>query len=278
MTLDGAALLGVLQALTEFLPVSSSGHLRLAHDFFGFESGDDLLFDILVHAGTLVAVCAVYNARIRALVADLFRGIPALVDPRAALARHEGLRYAALVILATIPTGVIGILMSGVLDSDAIGSRVVGGLLLLNGVILWVSRGADRRDPDVERPYSIGGIGPREALLIGIAQGIAVLPGISRSGITIVTALWLGAERMRAAEFSFLLSIPAILGAVVLEFDPAAMQAEGAAIPYAVGAITAAVVGIFALIVLLRIVRRARLHRFAWYCWAMGAAAIILAS
>lgn len=272
-----SALLGLIQALTEFLPVSSSGHLRLGHAWLGFEAPDDLLFDIVLHLGTLVAVLLVYHKRVGALLAGLGRGLAATKGGiRSALEAHEGLRYFALLVLATLPTGVLGILLKDVVDSEAFGVTHVGIMLLINGCILFASRRFTGSDEDGDaHPLSVGGIGPREALIIGIAQGLAVMPGISRSGSTIVTALVLGASRMKAAEFSFFLSIPAILGAVVLEFDPAAMSAgPGGTTPYIVGALVSAGAGVVALIALLGVVRAAKLHHFALYCWALGTVAI----
>ncbi|MFT6399617.1 MAG: undecaprenyl-diphosphatase [Bradymonadia bacterium] len=273
-----SALLGLIQALTEFLPVSSSGHLRLGHAWLGFDVPDDLLFDIVLHLGTLVAVLIVYRKRVGKLIADIGRGLKDLSGGvGAAMAKHEGLRYFALLIIATLPTGVLGILLKDIVGGEAFTVPLVGGMLLINGGILFVSRffQGERTDED-ERTFSVGGIGVKEALIIGIAQGLAVCPGISRSGSTIVTALALGANRMKAAEFSFFLSIPAILGAVVLEIDPAAMQAgPGGMMPYIVGATVSAGAGVLALVALLGVVKAAKLHRFAFYCWALGIAAIV---
>ncbi len=281
-----AALLGLIQALTEFLPVSSSGHLRLAHSLLGLNVTFDLFFDIVLHVGTLVAVFFVYRDRIAHLLAGVARGIAALPGGmRNALEAHEGLRYLALLIIATLPTGVIGVLLSDVVDSDIFSVPIVGGLLLFNGVILWTSKRWSYEDP-VDTPdgaprdglLSVGGISWRDALIIGIAQGVAVLPGISRAGCTIVCALALGSSRMRAAEFSFFLSIPAILGAVVLKLDPEALSAaDFTPGPYIVGAVVSAVAGVMALTLLLNVVRKARMHQFAWYCWALGLVAIISA-
>ena len=278
VTLVEAAILGTVQALTEFLPVSSSGHLRLGAAWLNVDGGHDLLFDIVLHLGTLGAVLGIYRARIVSLVADLASNLGAMRQGlRGWLEASEGARMLALTVIATLPTGLIGVALSDPLEGDAVGPRVVGALLVLNGAVLWYSKrfGEDREVP--ERPLSIGGIGPREAFLIGIAQGVAVLPGISRAGMTIVCALALGARRLKAAEFSFLLSIPAILGASVLSFDVAAIRAsDAAAATYALGALVSALVGVAALLFLLRLLRDAHFHRFALYCWLLGAAAIAI--
>lgn len=274
-----AALLGLVQALTEFLPVSSSGHLRLAHALAGFEVPDDLLFDIVLHVGTLVAVLFVYRARVAWLLADALRALKTAARcVPTALREHEGARYAVLMVIATVPTGLIGVALSGLVDSDAFSVPVVGALLCVNGLVLWTSKRFSDGGDDDSGGLRVGGIGPREALIIGIAQGIAVLPGISRAGSTIVCALALGANRMKAAEFSFFLSIPAILGAVVLEFDPALLTGgPDGPTPYIVGALVSAVGGVLALRLLLGVVRAARLHHFAWYCWILGVAAVVFA-
>jgi undecaprenyl-diphosphatase len=268
-----AALLGLLQALTEFLPISSSGHLRLAHAVAGLRVPDDLLFDIVLHVGTLVAVFWVYRERIKLLLGGLFSGARSFVaGDRAAAWSSEGFRTAILIVLATIPTGILGVLLSDVVASEAFGVQVVGALLVLNGVMLWTSR---RLGPDVDED-AVDQVTLARALLIGVVQGLAVLPGISRAGSTIVVAMALGVGRMRAAEFSFFLSIPAIIGAVVLEFDPAVVAStSGGSGMYVVGALSAAFFGVLALRALLGVVRAARLHHFAWYCWALGVAAVV---
>jgi undecaprenyl-diphosphatase len=273
-----AALLGLIQALTEFLPVSSSGHLKLGHAWLGFEATNDLAFVLVLHAGTLVAVFIVYWKRILGLLRGVAAGVADLPSGvRNALERHEGLRYLLLIVVATIPTGIIGLLLEDWVETGITSPRLVGGLLMINGLMLFQSRRFTGDDQQDRGPLSVGGIGVREALIIGVMQGVAVLPGISRAGTTIVTALAVGAWRLRAAEFSFFLSIPAILGAIVLKLDPAELAAsQGGLVDYGVGAAVAAVGGVFALKVLLGLLRDARLHSFAYYCWLIGLVAIII--
>jgi len=282
MDAQSAIVLAIVQAVTEFLPVSSSGHLRLTHAAFGASAEEHLLYDIVLHVGTLLAVVVVYRLALRSIVHDVFAGTRALfgearVGLRAALEAYEGLRVAALICIATLPTAIIGLLLSRVLRTDALGVEFVGGLLLLNGVMLYASRYVKGVDGGRDRgPLSVAGIGWREALLVGVAQGIAVLPGISRSGATIVCALALGADRMRAAQFSFLLSIPAIIGAVILEFDAESLGAsDGGWWIVVAGGLVAAIVGYFALRLLLNLLRRAKFYHFAWYCWLVGGGALL---
>lgn len=276
MTIPEAIVLGLVQALTEFLPVSSSGHLRLARELLGAQAEFALGFDLLLHIGTLVAVVAVYRGTIARVAVDAVRGLVAMTrGPVAALEKHEGLRFAILVVIASVPTGIIGLTLDDLVEGTFVTAPVVGALLLVNGVMLWVARRDDGEEPG-ERRWAVAGIGPREALLIGLAQGIAVLPGISRSGATIVMALALGARRMKAAEFSFLLSIPAIAGAAVLKLDSGLFDvAPGEAMAWGIGAVTSALAGIGALVFLLGTLRRARFHRFSFYCWALGTFAIV---
>lgn len=263
--------LGLVQALTEFLPVSSSGHLRLAQALLDAEAPHDLLFDVLLHVGTLVAVIGVYRKDIWLLVRDALEALRTRQ-----LQESEGVRTLLLLVIATVPTGLMGVLLKDWMTSPAIGTRAVGGLLLANGVVLIVSGRVKEQTP-AQRPWSVAGIGPLQALVIGVAQGVAILPGISRSGMTIVTALLLGAERMHAARFSFLLSIPAILGALVLGLDDllASEGAQASPAIYGVGAAVSAVVGALALTLLLKLLRAARFHHFAWYCWALGLTALL---
>lgn len=304
-----AIFMGALQGATEFLPISSSGHLRLAEPLFG-ASEPDLLFDIILHVGTLIAVCAVYRDAILQILRDLLASLRALLQRRDLVAalQPEGARLAVLIVLATLPTGVIGLALDDLVDGPWLTLAPVGALLILNGFILLASRRApesatslsDHSGPDLDAASTGGdahsGASPTStsllshlnlwritaptALLIGVAQGFAVLPGISRSGLTITVCLMLAVEREQAARFSFLLSIPAILGALVLKFDPAVFVAADPdrLLRFGVGALTAALVGYVCLILLIQLLKNARFHHFAWYCFVVGAIAIGVAT
>lgn len=270
--LSGALALAVVQGLTEFLPVSSDGHLRLAHELVGFQTNNDLGFDLTLHLGTLCAVFIVFGRDITELLAGLVRGarrIPEL-GLRGALNAEEGLRLGLLVALAMVPTGVIGLALKALYDRVEIGLVGVGGFLVLNGLILLSSLLTRPQTPSPD-PVAWHGLGVRGALLVGVAQGLAALPGVSRSGCTIVTGLALGIERARAARFSFVLSIPAILAAFVVEFEPEALRGvNGGVWTYLLAAAVSALVGILALKVVLRVLEGARFHWFGWYCIALG--------
>jgi len=275
-----AILLGILQGATEFLPVSSSGHLVLGQYFLNVQE-PGILFDIILHVGTLFAVMAYYRADVWMLVSDTIWGVRRVAETRSLNAALErtGTRIAFFIVLATIPTGILGVLIGKLLDPDDGPSYAtpmfVFCLLLINGAILF----SNRFVKDV--PLSEDGawnLTWKKAMVVGITQGLAVFPGISRSGTTITTALFLGVSRPEAARFSFLLSIPAILGAVVLKFDPSVFQGEDgftSLMVYCVGAVAAGGVGYLCLKLLIHLLKQARFYHFAWYSWALGLGGLI---
>lgn len=276
MTLLLVLLLAVLQGLTEFLPVSSSGHLRLLQAAFDLEDPQTAV-DVVLHVGTLVAVCLVYRADLIRVLQSVFRSGGRLLRGEAAgtLAAEPDTRLALLLIVGTIPAGLLGVLAGGLLESHLTGTLFVGVFLIGNGFILMLGgRTPVARGEEEGRP--IEELGIRDALLVGMAQAFALLRGISRSGTTISAALLLGIRREDAARFSFLLSVPAILGAAVLELRHLEPGEGPGALALAAGAAVAAVVGWGALRLLLHLVRNGRLDRFAWYCWALGLTAIVL--
>jgi undecaprenyl-diphosphatase len=265
-----AGLLGVVQGGTEFLPISSSGHLRLGELLLEAKP-PSLFFDVALHVGTLLATLLVFRGDIARLFGELR---PA---PGESWLGTRGARHLALLILGSLPTAVIGLLLEPLVEGSAITPSLVGALLLVNGAVLLSTR-ARKGHTDADEATQDAGewrISPALALLIGVAQGLAVLPGISRSGATIATALWFGVRSRTAAVFSFLLSIPAIAGALLLKAadvdtsDTAQLRAA------LIGALVAAVVGVACLRILLGVLRRARFHHFAWYCFALGGLALL---
>jgi undecaprenyl-diphosphatase len=276
-----AILLAVVQGATEFLPISSSGHLVLGQTFLGI-SEPQLLFDIVLHVGTLLAVVVFYRDSIRDIVVDSWSGAQNVVrtGKPASFFDGEGARVAALVGLATIPTGLLGVALERLLDPEGgeriITASVVCGVLIVNGFILITHRWLDEREVERDGLLTVWKLTLLGALFIGLAQGVAVLPGISRSGTTITAALLVGVTRTQAARFSFLLSIPAILGALVLKFDPTvfAGSTDGLFV-FILGALVAAVVGYLCLRLLVLLLERAQFHHFAWYCWIVGIAGLI---
>lgn len=271
MELYQGIILGIIQGLTEFLPVSSSGHLVLGQIFFGITQSQ-LVFDISVHMGTLFAVLVVYASDIKAMLVSTVNFFLKAIffKPVVSLFKEdENLQMAGLILIGSIPTAIIGFGLKQ-FEHVLFTSRVlVGCMLILTGTVLWISR----------QYYFVGnktkGPGIKKALLIGICQGVAVIPGISRSGSTIAAGMFLGLDRHKAAKFSFLLSIPAILGAQVLSIkdmitsnlsiDPVTIYAT----------IISFITGLIALKILLTLVHSGKFHLFAPYCWLIGALVIL---
>ncbi len=253
-----ALVLGFVQGATEFLPVSSSGHLVMAQAVLSIEI-PGVLFEVAVHLATLVSILLVYRAR----VWELTRG---------ALRRDaEDLRYIGMIVVATIPAGLLGVLAKERIEMLFDNPYAPGFALMVTGLILWSSRWALPRATD-ERPTWL------VALLIGIAQAFALIPGISRSGTTVVVALWLGLEAREAAAFSFLMAVPAIGGAAVLQI-PDLGQAVSLSWPVlAIGGIAAAVTGVLAIRTFVAMLARRSFHLFAPYCWVAGAAYLVFLS
>jgi len=268
-----AVLLGIIQGLTEFLPVSSSGHLVLFQHLFGFQE-QELFFDICLHVGTLVAILFVFYREIAALITTLFR-LPALIKaaggPKALVRENPEVRMILLIVVGTIPTGILGVLFHGIADQLFASPRLVGVMLMVTGCLLWLTRTKRAAGRTLDR------VGLKDALLIGLVQGLAIIPGVSRSGSTIAISVLIGVDRELAGRFSFLLVIPAILGALVMSLEPGIIEKSSvSAGSVLAGTAFAAVVGYFSLKILLHMVKTARLSVFSPYCWAIGGLALII--
>lgn len=263
-------MLGLVQGLTEFLPVSSSGHLVVGAHLLGF-SQPSLLFDIVLHVGTLLPVLWLY----RADVVDMVGGLRGLLAPARAWRSQRGFRLLFSVAIGTVPGVVVGVGLDDLIKRLFSSPVVVGATFLVTGGILMASRLCPAPPAGEEPEDSFLGLTPTRSLLVGLAQGLAITPGISRSGTTITAALLLGVERTMAARFSFLLSIPAILGAVALHLADARLVDLPALLAYAAGALVAAASGYLALRWLVTLVRRGAMHRFAYYLWPLGVAVLL---
>lgn len=268
-----AIILGVIQGLTEFLPVSSSGHLVLFQKMFGMKQAE-LFFDVGVHLGTLVAVIVVFRLEIKKIITALVKlifltGLKETI--RQKLESDPQLKMALLIVIGSIPTAILGLLFVGIADRLFTSGLITGLMLIVTGLLLWLTRrtGASKDQAQCNR------LTPKNAFIIGTVQGLAIIPGISRSGSTISIALILGIDREMAARYSFLLSIPAIIGAGLLSLKDALFQTDLAIGTALLGAFTAALVGYAALKTLLQMVKKGHLHVFAPYCWLVGILAII---
>lgn len=254
LRLDEAALLGLVQGVTEWLPVSSSGHLALVQIFL--ELKPPLFFDVMLHFGTLLVVLAFF----RHDIAEFFREEK----------RREGAGgYLLKVFAALMPTAVIGVVFGDIFESFFSNAVAVAVALLFTGAILYASE----RVSEGNRK-----IGFTQAFVIGIAQGIAIIPGVSRSGFTIAAGLLLGVKREETFKFSFAIFVPAVLGALAKTFLEEAGQIGLNGVGWlevAVGTTVAAVVGYFSIKLLAQILAKRRFHVFAYYCWAVGASLLL---
>ncbi len=262
MDLPSALELGALQGITEFLPVSSSGHLVLAQRLLGWKE-PNLFFDICLHVGTFLAVIVVFRRDIRELIRGGLQWIGAPFSSPSSFSNPSA-RLFLWVLCASVPTALMGFLFKDVIEALFASTAAVGTNLLITGTLLWLTRKkiseGFKKLPEMRL---------QDALLVGTAQGFAIAPGISRSGITIAVALFLGFQREWAGRFSFLLFVPAIVGALLLELTHLETVPEDWS-PILWGTATAAVVGYIALRVLLRVLHRGRFHLFAPYCWILG--------
>ena len=270
-----AVFLGALQGATEFFPVSSSGHLVVGQTLLGLEI-PGVQFEVAVHVATLVSVLVIYRVR---LIELLFGTL-----------RRDGdvWRYVGLLALATLPAGIVGVFFGDAIEVLFESPFVPATAFLVTGAILWSTRRVLGRELGREFGHELGRELGQElgqeleredwkkpgwgvALLIGLAQAFALVPGISRSGTTVAMALWLGVDAEEAAEFSFLMAIPAIAGAALLQMPDLASQGltlSGTAL--AAGSIVAAITGILAIKAFVALLVRKTFHRFAIYCWALG--------
>lgn len=269
-----ALILGVVQGLTEFLPVSSSGHLVLAQQWLGegfLFLQEAVAFDLVLHVGTLLPVLYFYRADLVAIVQSIFRDAPTKHEggPMGWLKADHHRWLAFLVVVATIPTGLMGVGLKDFFESIFHDAATVCGAMFFTGCVLYSTRFFGKAEGQ-KRDFTIG-----MALLIGLAQGFAITPGISRSGSTIAVALMLGLDRDLAARFSFLLSIPAILGACVLVLKDGVKISPDSFPALGVGFFASMFVGYGALSMLVALVKRGGLHKFAYYLWPVSIIGLI---
>lgn len=286
MSIFQAILLGILQGLTEFLPVSSSGHLAIFKNLLHINLDSGMLYDVLLHVATLIAICVVFFKDVVKLIVefimiiiDIFKNIGIFFgnvfgrrDEEYIHLTHNSYRkFVVLIIVSTIPTGIIGYLMQDIAETVGAGLIVPGICLMISGGILLIADYAEKgRKKPKETTYL-------DAFTIGMCQGVATLPGITRSGTTVTACLLLGLERKFAVKYSFIMSIPAILGALLLQLKDIGSVSLGAGevVGYVIGMVVAAGVGFVCIKIMMAVVQSQKFKPFAFYCLAVGAASII---
>lgn len=263
-----AIILGTIQGLTEFLPISSSGHLILFQNVLGLDT-PELIFDVSVHLGTLVAVIIFFAKEISRLTKKFFILLYNIKDFKKNL-KDPDIRMLILITVGSVPTAVLGFLFSLVSGKLFSSTTLVGFMLILTGIILWITKNIGSKKADID------GFTFKKSFLIGVAQGFAVIPGISRAGFTISTALFLGIKQKLAVRYSFLLSIPAICGAQILSLNNFVSETPPSGKVIAAGIVTACITGYFALMFLMYIIKKEHLYYFAPYCWLLGAVTLFV--
>ncbi len=267
-----AIILGLVQGLSEFLPISSSGHLALLENLFEIKEDSVIFFAVLLHIGTLVSIFIVYHEDIYALIKELFLLFKDIFTGKGLKIEERPIRkLGIMIIVSSIPTAIMGLLFSDYIDRIFGSLTVISICWIITGFILLFSEKLNNNKKEIE------GMKYRNAIFVGICQGLAIMPGISRSGSTIVGSLVTGLKREFAVEFAFLISIPAILGSAILEF-PKAIKAgiEPSTIgPMIVGFLVAAISGYFAITTMIRIVSKHRMRYFSYYVWILGVGTFI---
>ncbi len=268
-----AVLLGLIQGVAEFLPISSSGHLAIAEQLLGVEGASEFpgFFDVLLHLGTLAAVFVAYWPEIRDMIVEFFRGIDDLTHGTTPTPVPPARRMILLVILGTLPLFVI-LPVKDWIEGLSSNLYVVGAALLITGCLLFISDRV-RKGRKNERSARLS-----DALIVGAAQALATCPGLSRSCTTIAAGCFLGFDRKFAVRYSFILSIPAVLGANILSLkDALGGEIVWGDVPaYIVGVLVAAVVGYACIRLLKMIADKGKFGAFAYYCWVVGILTIIL--
>ncbi len=262
-----AVILGLIQGLAEFLPISSSGHLALMQQWFGIEEDKVLLFAVLLHVGTLVSVFIVYWKDVWELIKELGLTIRDIFTGRGLRIQERPTRkLGVMIIVATIPTGIIGILFNDFFNSLYNSVIPIGIGLIITGFLLILAERMGSASRGIQQ------MNYRNALFIGTVQGIAICPGISRSGSTLFGSLMCNLDRKFAVKFVFLISIPSILGSAVME-APAAIQSglePGQLGPILAGMAVAAISGLVAIKTMIKIVSDKKLSYFSYYVWILG--------
>lgn len=272
MTGFQAFILGLIQGLTEFLPVSSSGHLAILQNFMNLKEGA-LEFTVLLHLGSLIAVFLAYRKTVIAIIIAFFGMIADLFKERSLMIKKDKHRlYVILLIIGSIPAGIVGVLFDEKLGEAFTSIILIAFMLIITGALLIVGERIGRYNT-----LKIEQLKGKNAFLIGLFQMAALMPGLSRSGTTMVGGLVNGLKKEDAVEFSFLLSMPAVLGACIFEFkDIFSLSSTNTSISVMlIGFITAIIVGYLSIKLLILVIKKERLKYFAYYCWIVACAVLV---
>ena len=267
MTTLEAIILGLVQGLTEFLPISSSGHLVLVEALFHIHKGN-IIFEVFLHFGTFMAVVIAFRNDIRQMILACYRWVIHPASTKIQWQNDLHLRLAVFIIIGTVPAIILGLTFETYLESVFSEPFTVSLMLLLTGIILYFTRWSKIKHQRIKFIDSI---------FIGLAQAVAMLPGISRSGSTISMGMYLGLSKEEAARFSFLLALPAILGATVLKATALIQNPlpEGQLFNLIAATVVAFISGYFAILFLLELVRRGKFSWFAFYCLTVAIAGMV---
>jgi undecaprenyl-diphosphatase len=260
-------LLAILQGFTEFLPVSSSGHLVLAQELLNLHDPQMIIFDVFVHFGTLISVVFVFWKDILQILQSFVKAF-ATMKLKEEYEKTEHFRLGVAIIIGTIPAGIIGLLYRHQIEAAFTDPKLVAMNLVITGLILFLTR--------LAKPVTGKKVGLAAAFIIGLAQAVAILPGISRSGSTMSTALYLKTSPLQAARFSFLLSVPVIAGAALLEGYKLFKHGNTlGTMPLLIGTVVSAIAGYYAIKVLLKIMEKGKFSWFSFYCLTIGVLGIL---
>ena len=268
MDLLQAILLGILQGVTEFLPVSSSGHLALARALVGRELVPGITFEIVVHFGSFCSIAFYFRERLIAILKDLFTSITPAGIKAGRLRTDGNTRYSFIILLSMIPAMLVGFTLKDQIEEIFMNPVIVSAMLLVTGTLLFSTRFVKHPQNEVD---------VKRGLIMGVAQAFAIIPGISRSGSTISVGLFSGVKRESVADFSFLMVLPVLLGAMLLEIVEIAQNGieYGAVLALTGGFIASFTSGYLSLRYLIILLRKDKFYLFSFYCWAVGIAGLI---
>lgn len=265
MNIAEAMILGIIQGLTEFLPVSSSGHLVIFKGLLKIDS-PDIVIEISLHLGTTIAICAVFWQEIYLIIKGIKTSVLRLATKEMTwnvLNEDQNTRLFLMILLGTVPTGIIALLFENTFENFFSMPLLASLMIIVTGTVLWFTKVIRRKDSGRKAIRFL------DALIIGAVQGVAIIPGISRSGTTIASATFLGIDRELSARYSFLLSIPAVIGAAVLGLGKVSETAVNFQ-NIIIGTLIAAIVGYLSLLFLVSLIKKGRFYLFSYYCWGVG--------